>query len=460
MSTPSTAAAPSLAAATRAAGFGLSVVVLDEQPAPGGQIYRASDQPKTPQLKAALGTTYPRGGELLAAFRASSARLLPGRQVCQIETSNTLYASDGQRLSRIDYRKLLVAVGALERPVPIPGWTLPGVMGVGAAQTLLKTGGLVPDADVWVAGSGPLALLYLAQLQRAGCRVAGFLDTATRANRLAALRHLPGALAGHAELRQGISYLRALRASGLRHETGIEAIEAIGESRLTAIRFRRRGRWQHVPAGGLLLHEGVVPNSHVTMALRCRHAWHPQQLCFRPVLDDWGRTDAADVLVAGDCGGIAGAAAAEPQGELAALAAATDLGRITASAAAGHAAPLRRRLARALAIRPFLDALYRPRAELRVPADDVVVCRCEAVTAGTVRAAVAAGCAGPDAVKSLVRCGMGPCQGRECGLTLTTLIADATGKTPEEIGFFRIRPPLKQLRLAELADLLQPESVA
>ena len=102
-------------------------------------------------------------------------------------------------------------------------------------------------------------------------------------------------------------------------------------------------------------------------------------------------------------------------------------------------------------IRPFLDSLYRPRDENRVPKDEVIVCRCEEVTAGELRSFVKLGCLGPNQAKSFGRCGMGPCQGRLCGLTVTEVIADARSVPPETIGYYRIRPPIKPLTLGELA---------
>lgn len=219
------------------------------------------------------------------------------------------------------------------------------------------------------------------------------------------------------------------------------------------VRFRSGGTWHEKPCDLLLLHEGVVPNVHVTMAIGCAHEWDERQECFRPRLDEWGCTDIAAILVAGDCGGIEGARAAEARGRLVALGAAASLGRIDDATRDRMARPLRRELRRHLPIRPFLDTLFRPRRGLTAPADAVIACRCESVTAGQVRETVRIGAVGPNQAKSFIRCGMGPCQGRMCGLTVTGIIAEATGRTPAEVGFFRIRPPLKPLTLGELAAL-------
>jgi NADPH-dependent 2,4-dienoyl-CoA reductase/sulfur reductase-like enzyme len=128
-----------------------------------------------------------------------------------------------------------------------------------------------------------------------------------------------------------------------------------------------------------------------------------------------------------------------------------DLGIVAAEEGARLAAPLLAGVDKNLRIRPFLDALYRPKDANRMPADDVLVCRCEEVTAGAIRSYVDIGCAGPNQTKSFGRCGMGPCQGRLCGLTVTEVIAQARGVSPAEVGYYRIRPPIKPITLAELA---------
>ena len=111
----------------------------------------------------------------------------------------------------------------------------------------------------------------------------------------------------------------------------------------------------------------------------------------------------------------------------------------------------RAQIAQHLRIRPFLNQQYRPKDEFRIPADEVVVCRCEEVTAGAIREQVQLGCVGPNQTKSFSRCGMGPCQGRQCGLTVTEIIAREAKLSPQDVGYYRIRPPLKSLSLAQLA---------
>ena len=143
-------------------------------------------------------------------------------------------------------------------------------------------------------------------------------------------------------------------------------------------------------------------------------------------------------------------AAAASQGQLAGLAALHDAGRMSELELDRQAEPLRSALRRQLHIRPFLDTLYRPKLQHRVPADDVIACRCEEVSAGELRGMVALGCTGPNQTKAFSRCGMGPCQGRLCSLTVTEVIAHERGISPDEVGHYRIRPPLKPITLEEL----------
>lgn len=446
-----------LSAAVQARALGLTVALIDEQPEAGGQIYRAVERAEAEGRAAALGAEYRHGIELVHAFRNSGAHHIAGHQVWQVEADGRVFISDGSVSSMLCAQRVLVAVGAMERAVPIPGWTLPGVMTVGAAQILHKTVDLLPDDGVWIAGSGPLALHYAAGLVAAGVHIAGMLDTSRASNRRAALAHWRGALRGWRYVVTGLGYVWRLRRAGVRHIDEVESVEAIGHERIERVRWRVAGARHEAPASGLLLHEGVVPQTHLTMAIGCAHDWHAGQHCFVPRIDAFGNTDFEAILVAGDCGGIGGARAAALRGTLAALGAAHTLGRIDLAERDQRAAAVQRELQPHVGIRGFIDALYPPRAEVLNPPDDRIICRCEGVTAGRVRESVAIGCLGPNQVKSFTRCGMGPCQGRMCGLTLTEVIAAERDVAPGEVGALRVRPPLKPLRLGELASLLETE---
>ena len=445
-----------LAAATRAAGAGLSVVLLDEQETVGGQIYRAIERSDA-QRREILGPDYVAGAALAEAFARSGARYEPNASVWQVTRERSVhYLKDGKTGS-FEAKRVVLATGALERPFPIPGWTLPGVLTAGAAQILLKSAGEVPADPPVLVGCGPLLYLLGWQYVRAGVPIRALVDTTRHEDRWRAKRHMISALRAWPYLAKGLQLLRALREAGVPIHEGADDLRIEGApgddgtDRAHALSFSVRGVPQRIEASVFLLHQGVVPNTQFSWSLRATHHWDDAQLCFTPQTDAWGELDVAGIFVAGDGGGIAGAQAAEAQGELSALAIAAQLGALDQTTRNHNAAPLLRRLAEVKRIRPFLDTLYRPRDENRVPQDDVQVCRCEEVTAGDVRRFVELGCQGPNQVKSFGRCGMGPCQGRLCGLTVTEVIAEARKVSPATVGYYRIRPPIKPLTLGELA---------
>ncbi|MGE9126227.1 NAD(P)/FAD-dependent oxidoreductase, partial [Escherichia coli] len=318
---------------------------------------------------------------------------------------------------------VILATGAQERPFPIPGWTLPGVMTAGAAQILLKTSGVVPDGEIVLAGCGPLLWLLAAQYLRANAKIACVLDTTPRSNWTKAIGYLPGfALSPLAA--KGAKLLLEVKSS-TRVIANVDSIKAVGESGLNAVEFTRNGTTQKpIGAKTLLLHQGVIPNVNLSMAIGCEHVWDDTQLCFRPVTDEWGETSKRGIFVAGDGAWIGGAVVAEHAARLTALKVADRLGKIAAGELSNRASRDRAAKQRLVRGRAFLDKLYTPAKQFRVPEGETIVCRCEEVTARQLRDVVALGCAGPNQAKAFLRCGMGPCQGRMCGVTVTETIAD------------------------------------
>jgi bacterioferritin-associated ferredoxin len=341
----------------------------------------------------------------------------------------------------------LLATGVIERPMPIAGWTLPGVMTVGAAQIALKTGGLLPDHRTWLAGQGPLLLLYATQVLEAGGRIAGVIDLSDGFAPIRAMRHLSAAAL--ADIRRGLAWRRQLSQAGV---PWVAAFELRAEAAITAassghaaqtlggVSFRTIAGRRTEPADLLLLHDGVIPSVQITRALGCVHAWSEAQRCWHPVVDDWGRTSVQGVLVAGDGAGIGGAAAALLSGRIAVL-----------GLVGGDASGLRAERARYLAVRPLLDAMFAPRT-LHLD-DATLVCRCEEVTAGAVRQAASSGCRGMNQLKAYTRCGMGPCQGRICGPVAIEVLAEALGVPPFAVEPLRTRFPTKPVSVGALAGL-------
>lgn len=440
-------------AAIEARRHGLSVMLADDQPAPGGQIWRAVEQAADGPIGRILGEDYQSGAQTVREFRACGADYHPLSQVWQIEDGWHIYMTTNEQARIVKAANVLLATGAQERPAPFPGWTLPGVMTVGAAQILLKTSGQVPDEPVWIAGSGPLVLIYIKQLLEAGGRIAGWLDTAPDKNWQRGMSHLPAALSSWREIKKGYGWLKAVRNAGVPIHQDISELQAHGDGRLAEISFRAGGKTHRVPASLMLVHEGVVPSIHMSRSLHCEMSWLAGQQCFAPKVNEWGLSSQAGIYVAGDGAGIAGARAASLRGRIAGLGVAVSTGRISQAEAASRAEAWRKDLRRELALRPMLEAMYPPRDELKRPSDDTIVCRCEELTAGDIRAAAKLGRPGPNQIKAYTRAGMGPCQGRQCGYTIANILAEEQQRPAADVGFYRIRPPLKPLTLGELASL-------
>ncbi|MVA63823.1 opine oxidase subunit OoxA [Agrobacterium vitis] len=448
-----------MAAAVEASAAGASVAVLDENPRPGGQIYREITR-NSPDRKTYLGPDYWKGKPLAEAFGLSNIDYAPRATVWSLEsrdqtagqTRNVVGMTIAGSARMIEASAIILATGAQERPMPVPGWTLPGVMTAGAAQIALKAAGAMPSGPVVMAGCGPLLYLLASQLVDAGVSDLTVLDTAQSPFRVGVLRHMPEFLLS-LYLLKGISVLLKVKRHA-RVVSGVRSIAITGREHAEGVRYITNGTEQSVPASSVLLHQGVIPSNSLTNAAGCELKWNDDQRAFEPVADREGRTSMTGIYVAGDGAGIAGAQAAEVSGRIAALTALSDFGLGSTTAAPTPIKSLHNEARRFLRGRAFVDALYTPRSSFLAPADpETIVCRCEEITVRKLREAIALGPPGPNQLKTFVRCGMGQCQGRLCAATVTEIMAEERKVSPGDVGTYRLRSPVKPVRLAEFAHL-------
>lgn len=441
-----------LAAGACLAEMGIKVVLLDEQHRVGGQIYRRIETASHDTLEI-MGEEYARGQGLVRRFHDSGAEYEGGAAVWNVESDGRVaYSRQGQS-QEIRGGYVIIATGAMERPFPMPGWNLPGVMGAGAANNLAKEAGLVPEGNVVLAGSGPLLLLEASILIKKGVKIQAILETTAKTPSAQALRHLPPALRRTDFLVKGVNMLREIKKVKIQYHKGVKELRASGDSTVRSVEALVDGKRQSFPVDLLLLHFGVIPNTHIFRLAGCAMQWNKLQRYWYPQSDGWGRTNFEKIFAAGDGAGVSGALTAEYKGEIAALEIARCLGILPDYERDSLAAPLRAAQQHDSWPRPFIDAMYAPSDGGGHFQDETVLCRCENILVSDVRKAVREGVCEVNEMKIVTRCGMGPCQGRMCGPAVAEIMAAELNISPDMTGLLTIRPPLKPVPLKELAEM-------
>jgi hypothetical protein len=340
-------------------------------------------------------------------------------------------------------------------------------MTAGAAQTLVKQQQVLPGKEILLIGSGPFLLPVAKYLIAGGARVRAVLE-ATHPRQWA-----PHAarLWGHsARMREGWDYLKSLRKAHVPLRYGWIIVRAEGREEVErAIVARCDSQWRPIPGteralsvDTICLGYGFLPSIQLTRLLGCAHEYRARDGGWLPSHDASMETTVPGVYVAGEVAGIGGSYAARAEGRLAGLAAARQLNFNVAEADLEAA---RRERAHHRKFAALVNELFEPRPGLYdlMASDDVMVCRCEEVTAGQIRACLSGWTANVNVIKAMTRAGMGPCQSRICGGLVAELVARGTGKRPDQVDYFHVRPPLKPLPLPILAQAevpAEPEGAA
>ncbi|HIE78099.1 MAG TPA: FAD-dependent oxidoreductase [Candidatus Thioglobus sp.] len=440
-----------LAAACAASKHGAQVVLIDEQATPGGQIYRNVTN-SGPQIRSILGDEYEYGTGLTSCTSRKQIKYCPKSTVIDIDNELNVTISNNNKLSQIKAGHIIIATGATERPVPIPGWTLPGVMTVGAIQILIKSSSLVPSEAILV-GSGPLLYLTAVQLIAAGKPPKALIETQTIDNYFSALPHLARAVRNYKQLSKGIGLINLIRKEGVQRFSASKDINILGDTSAESITFSSGGVKHDINSDEIFLHQGIIPSIQISKLLKLKHNWHPVQRYFYPDTDRYGVSSNNAISVVGDGGGIFGAKSAEFSGQISALKALQILGFINKEVLEESSEPFMIKRSKEESSRQFIDALYAPPSNILNPKDDAIVCRCEELTAQEIRRHIHLGSVEVNQIKAQSRCGMGNCQGRYCGTTLAEIIANDSDDNSGKVSYFNIRMPIKHVSLKELADL-------
>jgi NADPH-dependent 2,4-dienoyl-CoA reductase/sulfur reductase-like enzyme len=438
-------------AGTRAAevlvAAGLRPIVIDEAPANGGRIYQR--QP----------AGFQRSARALYGFEAAKAQAIhdifdqlhpsidfrPRTLAWNLRSGIIDTICDG-KASAVPLEQMILCTGAMDRVIPLPGWTLPGVFTLGGSQIALKAQGCAIGARVAFLGTGPLLYLVAYQYARAGAQVASVLDTTPFATKAA---QAFGLMRGGANFAKGLYYISWLRAHGIPIAEGVTPLTIEGNGQVEALSWRDgRGTRHEAAVDAVALGFGLKAEAQLADLAGVPFDFDPVQHNWVPRKDPTGRTSVEGVFLAGDGSGIQGADLAEAAGARAAWAVLASRGLAVDARAVAR---LDATLAAGSTFRAALERAFPFPAKLAADmADDTILCRCEAITAGELRAAAdeALAMLPPSEVnraKALTRVGMGRCQGRVCGPAAAEVLAASLSCPGEQVGRLRGQPPVKPI---------------
>jgi NADPH-dependent 2,4-dienoyl-CoA reductase/sulfur reductase-like enzyme len=397
-----------IAAACAAAESRARVGIVDDNPLTGGQIWRGGPE-HAPSSQAS---------QWYARLARANVKFVAGAKVVALESTGVLVAETWERTVELKFGKLVLATGARERFLPFPGWTLPGVMGAGGLQALVKSGFSISGKRVVVAGSGPLLLAVAEFLKRAGAQVLLIAEQASAAS----IRRFAARLAVHpSKLWQAIRLKRALR--GVPYHFGMWPAAAGGGEKLEWVELVRGKTKTRIACDYLACGFHLTPNVELAELLGCEISGGFVRV------NEMQETTVSGIFCAGEPVGIGGVEAAVIEGQIAGY------------TSAGNAEKARKHFAERDAARKFTALLARTfalRGELRdLAAPETLVCRCEDVSRARMEKY-----SGWRSAKLQTRCGMGACQGRVCGAAAEFIF----GWRAESV-----RPPIFPARVESLA---------
>jgi NADPH-dependent 2,4-dienoyl-CoA reductase/sulfur reductase-like enzyme len=449
-----------LSAAVEAAKLGVSSIVLDENAQPGGQIYRQLPAEFRIVNEQRLGKQHEDGKYLLeevAKFR-SQIDIWNDSLAWGYFGEKELAILRNGKAEVLKADQIVIASGTYDRPLPFPGWTLPGVLTAGCVQVMIKSQRVLPGTRFLLAGSGPLQLAVADQLLTAGAKIVAIVE-ATSTTRI--LRYLPSLLRQPGPVSDGFKYLAKLKFHGVPYIQSHIIIKASGSEEVEqAIIAAIDNDWKPIlgtertfDVDVICLGYGLVPNTDLTRLCGCAHRYCELLGGWIPEYDERMETSVPGIFVAGDGCGVMGVNSAIQQGRLAGIYAMRNLGLADDASAERLAEPVRRKLRTLRKFAMALGELYSLRAGIYgLAADDTVVCRCEEISLGTIRNVIRSGADNVDDIKRRTRAGMGYCQGRMCVPSIMAIAQRETGSGPEHVWYMKARSPVKPIPMSAFLE--------
>lgn len=440
-----------LSAATQAARLGVPSIIIDENPQLGGQIFRQVPADFKVVDDKEFGKQYLQGKKILNEVDEFNEKI-------QVWTKGLVWGYFNDRelavmrngdLELVKADQIVIAAGAYDRPIPFPGWTLPGVFTAGCAQAIVKTQRVLPGTRFLLAGTGPLQLVLANELLKSGAKLAGVVEAVS----LTGLwRHLLGLLKQPDLMWDGFKYLATLKLHRVPFIESHIIVRASGSEEVEQVAIARANKhWQPIPhteqtfdVDALCVGYGLIPNTDLTRLCGCAHLYDPKLGGWVPRHDENMETTVRGIFVAGDGCGVGGVRVAIEQGKLAAIYAACNLGFVDEDIADNLAVSIRGKLKKLWSFQSAVSELYSVRSGIySLATEDTTICRCEEISLGDIRKAIRAGAWHPDDIKRRTRAGMGYCQGRMCTPGILGVAEHEFDFKPGDVGYGTTRSPLK-----------------
>ena len=449
-----------LSAALQASLAGARVIVVDEYARPGGQYFKQPAEAFRLLDRSAMGRDFQAGIDLISQVERGGIEVLSDTIVWGAFDPHILEIYRAGECQQIAASRVVIATGAYDRPIAFPGWTLPGVITAGAAQTLLKNQWVIPGDRVLMAGTGPFQLPVAAHLVKAGATLVALLE----ASKVSAgwLTRVPAVWKHLGKVREAQDYLGTLLKARIDFRPGWTILEARGKDQVEqAVIVQLDDDW-HPIAGTekvldvdtICLGFGFIPSLQLPRLLGSASRWDAELPAWVTEHDADQRTSVPDVFVAGETTGIGGHDVAIGEGAVAGIKAAADLGKVSPDEVERRLSKVRTDLKNQREFASYLNRTFALKPGIYdLISDDTVICRCEEVTAGEIARVAGEWNGSLRTIKQLTRAGMGNCQGRICGSLVAQIAAKASGKKVEEIDLDTPRPPIKPIPLEALAGM-------
>ena len=449
-----------LTAAITLRKYELSVALVDERRTLGGQIYKRVGTGFDIKDPSFLGNDFLSGKKLIESFESCGAKSFLESTVLTVEDGKVIIANIADGTSALKFKKLIVATGAYDRPVVFPGWTLPGVITAGAAQTFVKTQRYSPGNKMVFAGSGPLALAFPAQMAQLGAPVQMVLEAAKLPSPIKIIQLLL-AIPGNCNLiRDAAKYRIALLKSRIPVKYRTIVISAEGKGRVERVTFAKvdanwnpiKGSEKTVTADTLIIGYGFLPSMEILRLLDCKLNFDDTRGGFTVVTDNFGATSAANVFAVGDGTGISGSYVAKAQGELAGLKIAFEFNKLSENLFSNEIKSGLKELHRRKKFQSAINNMFELGSGIYGLADEeTTICRCESVKLKDLLPVIDSA-ADVSVAKAYSRAGMGLCQGRNCQRQIAALIAKKHQMNLGDVPIATPRFPAKPVEIGLISD--------